>query len=138
MKITVPSKIVDGKLEFSRGNRLSLSSGVASLGDGGCVVSVEKTYKKRSLAQNAYYWSVVVDLYHKALVDLGWDISLFQTHEYLLNKFSREIIVNTISGEVCEIVKRSSKMTTVEINDYINMVCRDAAEMGIVIPEPNE
>lgn len=100
-----------------------------------------KDYRKRSIPQNAYYWCVVVPMVRKALYDTGWDD--IQTnddaHEVLKRQFIRKKLVNKETGEVVIIAGKSSLLTIPEFNDYIERICKWAAEyLSIVIPSPNQ
>jgi len=100
-----------------------------------------KDYKKRSLKQNAYYWSVVVPMVKDGLNDQGWDEIRYaeEAHEVIKGQFLSKSVPNTLTGEILEIRGSSSDLTTTEFLAFIDQVIKWAAEfLGIQIPYPNE
>lgn len=101
---------------------------------------VEVTDKrKRTLNQNAFYWSVIVPLCRAALYDFGWDDirTDADAHEYLMSKFLARKMVNKTTGELWLVYQRTSKLTVPEMSAYIEDICRWAAqELEIAIPSP--
>ena len=109
-----------------------------NLSDGYYELEIKKK-NKRSLQQNAYWWGVVVAMVHEGLRDMGNDVSLQETHEFLKMKFNTKSIVNTIVGEVSEIPKSTTGLSKVEFNELIERVQQFAAEyLNLNIPSPNE
>lgn len=107
----------------------------------GKILLTMKDYRKRSIPQNAYYWVVVVPMVRKALYDTGWDD--IQTnddaHEALKKQFIKRKLVNKTTGEVVTMTGKSSLLTIPEFNEYIERICKWAAEyLSIVIPSPNQ
>lgn len=100
-------------------------------------IKVERKRKKRSTPQNAFYWAVVVPMIKDRLNELGHEFNDDDTHDALKAKFNTVEIIN--KDEVSdEIVKSTTKLTTVEFMEYLDKVMRWASEfLGIVIPEPN-
>ena len=138
-KVVIPARIVGGKLEFTRLNRQKFAESIACMPNGYAMVQVERMYRKRSLLQNNYYWGVMLPMVHEGLKDLGWELSLLQCHEWLMEKFSRETIQNEKTGEMVDITVRSSEQSTVQMMAYFEAVSRFAAqELGVIVPQPNE
>jgi hypothetical protein len=93
-------------------------------------VSIDiKIYKpSRSDAQNRYYWAVVVPMLAD---DLGYTRD--EMHEALKYKFLREDYDNGLSR-----VGSTADLNVEEFAHYITVVQIFAAELGIVIPDPNQ
>lgn len=94
--------------------------------------------KKRSNDQNAYMWGVVIPMVCTALRNLGHDVDEEETHEFLKSKFNSKKLANE-NGEFIDLPTSTTKLTTVEMMDYIASIQMWAAEfLGIVIPDPNQ
>jgi len=85
--------------------------------------------KKRTKAQNDYYWGVVIKIMSEKLGYLAQEL-----HEALLMKVfgTKEVMGYYLPN------KRSKELTTQEFEDYLTKVRMLASEMGIFIPLPNE
>lgn len=94
--------------------------------------------KQRSYLQNRYYFGVCVQLVCEALRHLGHDVDEEETHELLKSKFNSRKVANE-HGEFIELPTSTTKITTVEMMEYIARIQQWAAEfLGLVIPDPNE
>ena len=61
----------------------------------------------------------------------------YDWHIYLGNKFRRD--TKEINGELVEYVKSTTKLTTIEFEDYMEKIRVFASrEMGCFLPKPNE
>jgi hypothetical protein len=94
---------------------------------------------KRSLQQNKYYWSCVVAMIHEGLRDMGNDVSLQETHEFLKHRFNSKEIVNTLIGEVHSVPMSTTALNKEDFAAYIEKIQQFAAEyLNINIPNPGE
>ena len=99
------------------------------------IMDVEiKAFKKdRTSPQNRYYWGIVLKM---ASEYTGYTCD--ELHELFKNSFlqGHEVVV----GDKRVLVTPSTtKLSTVEFNDYIEDVCRYlSATLGLVVPQPNE
>lgn len=127
--IPVPAfggRVEKGKLQLY--NREKFLEYVATL-DGDVLLSVKKRRRNRSDNQNRYYWGVVIEILAK---DLGYHAE--EMHDALkwkfLRKEERPELPTTYS---------TSMLSTAEMEEYLAGVrLWAAAELGIVIPLPNE
>lgn len=96
---------------------------------------------KRSLPQNAYYWSCVVPMVKEGLRDAGYDEIKTEedAHEVMKHLFLKQRVVNKETGEVVFELTRSTTSLTKELfNEYLESIWRWAAEfLNVVIPAPN-
>lgn len=100
----------------------------------GWVVEVKELRRRRSDAQNRFLWGCV---YPELLKHLpGWDAE--DVHEYFLGEHFGWERLEGLGRPRLKPVKRSSKLSTVEFNAYVEFIQRKAAELGIYIPNPNE
>ena len=94
-------------------------------------IEVKKFKKKRSIEQNAYYWSVLIDILSK---EFGYEAE--EIHMVLRGKFLR---IHDPKHPDFVIAKSTTKLTTVEFVEYIEKIQRWAAqEHQIYLPDPNE
>lgn len=137
-KLSYIGSITDGKLILTASVRKQM---LADLGKyEGKRVEVEiKKLPRRSNAQNAYYWGVVVSLVTQRLKFLGHDVSNDDTHCYLKDKFNGKDIAS-IDGEfIGKIGGNTTKMNKPEFMDYIAAIQQFSAQyLGLDIPNPNE
>lgn len=121
-------------------NRQVLKKAFEDLEDSRYLVKIDKA-NKRSLPQNAYYWSVIIPLVKAGLKDIGYNEIKTESdaHEVLKYLFLKKQIPNENTGEVVEILGSTTKLTTTEFNLFIEQIIIWAAEyLNIQIPLPNE
>lgn len=110
-------------------------------------VEIKRKRKRRSTVQNAYYWSVCLPEILQGMVDLGNEklqvgnhehiesVHFYMKHQLLSNG---ETFIDT-DGVEHKLEPSTSKLTTVEFEEYLDRVRQWAAEyLGVVIPLPNE
>lgn len=95
-------------------------------------VIVRKRRKKRSLAENNYYWGVVIAM---LVIEMGLEDK--QVHEFLKKEFLLQEI--EIKGKMYKIIRSTTDLSTVEMEQYLERVRTWAAtELSCRIPLPNE
>jgi hypothetical protein len=102
-------------------------------------VRFTRQYGQRSSPQNRYYWGVVIKEIGIRLRDLGnqW-LEDEDVHTMMKLKFNHEAVVSE-EGEVLELPKSTTSLTTVEFMEYIDRIRQWASGfLNIHIPEPNE
>lgn len=105
-------------------NRTDMVKMMHRLKDGDYRLQIDP-YRVRSLDQNEYYWKVVVDMVFKGLVYTGHDEIKTQAdaHAFLKKEF--------IGGDK----PTTTNLTTQQFSDYVEAVCKFAAEyLSVVIP----
>lgn len=98
-----------------------------------------RNYKQRSSPQNRYYHGVVIKEIAIRLRDLGhqW-LEDEDVHTMMKLKFNYEQVVSE-EGEVLELPKSTTTLTTVEFIEYCDRIRQWAAGfLDIQIPGPNE
>lgn len=104
------------------------------------VVRISQYQKKRSNNQNAYLWGVVYPPIVQAFRDAGNDTDDEDIHNYLkehVGKLKRVIV--TPDGEVLHVAGSTKRLTTSEMEVYLEKVRAWAAEtLGVAISLPNE
>ena len=90
----------------------------------------------RSLEQNAYLWGCVYEtiLNEGGLKELGWRNE--DVHEYFLGEHFGWETLDGLDRRRMKPLNRSSKLSKMEFVDYVAFIQQKAAEMGIVIPDP--
>ena len=121
----VLSATTDGKkLEFTNPERLE--EYLTTVKNKPLLVSIRARGKGRSKNQNSYYWVCI----HIMATSLGYtDDELHAT--------MRARLLTDRSG-LLPVVRSTSVLTTSEFNEYLEHVKRIAAELGIILPDPNE
>ena len=100
-------------------------------------VTIEPVKSVRSLEQNAYLWGVCYRtiLEEGDLANQGWRAE--DLHEDFLGECFGWERLEGFGRKRLRPVRRSSKMSKVEFSDYLMVVHQKAAELGIVIPDPD-
>ena len=139
MKLEITTSIVNGL--FKRNRNLVLNA-IKSFNGKDVVITFSKPKKSRSNNQNAYYWSIVLPLVQKGLLDATGELRSNDNIHYkiLLPLFApTNEIVNIDTGECINERLTSSEMTTTQFCEYIIEIQKWGAEfLGIDIPNPNE
>jgi len=92
------------------------------------VIDIHKASKKRSLPQNKYYWSVIVDLFAQ---NTGY--SKEESHQELAGMFLK------YEAHGKEFVRSTTVLNTLEFEQYTEKCRMWMSEMlGIHVPLPNE
>ena len=103
------------------------------------IITVEKKKRKRSLNQNAFYWGCVVPICKEGLTEVGYRVTMDETHEYLKKQFLKKELVNENTAEILETTGSSSELTTSEFMDYLAEIQQWASEyLNTYVPDPNE
>jgi hypothetical protein len=131
------AKVNKGSLALT--NRPLFNDTIACLRDGDYIMEIKEKKKKRSNSQNGYLWAVVNQMVCKRLIELGHDVDMEETHDFLKASFNYKEVINENTGEVFKIPKGTSALSTEEFSEYIERVIRFGAEvLDIQIPLPNE
>jgi len=138
-KISIISDVKDGNLKR---NRSLIKRAIASFENKTIKITIERSRRKRSNQQNAYYWGVCLPIVQNGLYDAtGETRDLNSIHYQILLPLlaPKREIVNKESGEVINEKMTSSEMTTTDFMEYINEVQKWSAEfLNVDIPDPNE
>lgn len=98
-----------------------------------------KSIKRRSLQQNAYLHGVVIPMVYEGLRNNGFDEVRDHEDAKLIIKalFLKKKISNGI--ETIEIIQETSKLTTIEMVQFVDEVIKWSAEyLNVQIPLPGE
>lgn len=103
------------------------------------IIKFDNKGKKRSLPQNRYYWGVVIKEITLRLRELGHqELDDDTVHEMMKIKFNYTPMTSA-EGEVLEIPKSTTGMTTTQFIEYMDRIRQWAAGfLDIDIPDPNE
>lgn len=136
--LTYSGRVVGGKLVLDDYTKAKLAAEVKEL-EGKCVELVIKKLPRRSNAQNAYYWGVVVAMVKEGLRVMGHKVSDEDTHAFLKDRFNGKDVAS-IDGEYIGKIGGSTKlMNKAEFMEYLAAIQQFAAQyLGVVIPDPNE
>ena len=104
------------------------------LGDGEVTVTIAKRRATRSLAQNAFYWSVVL----KALADhTGYTVD--EMHELCKQRFNAATLVLTdpdgVVVDEIRVAQSTTGLTGLEFSEFLDQVRVWAeTELGVLLP----
>ena len=127
-----------GKLELSDPIREKMTKDIARLD--GYVIELEIRKKaRRSNAQNAYYWAVVIPLVKEGLKSVGMDLTNDETHEALKYKFNSYTKCNDDGEVIATISRSSSDMNKTEFMEFLTQIQQwSAMYLNTVIPDPEQ
>lgn len=138
-KRTYTGKIVGGKLEIHDSRRKQMAQDVARMKEGALVVVEIRYAGKRSLAQNAFYWGVVIDIMRRSLNDLGHDVDDELTHEFLKSKFNTKPLISAEGEVIGELPGSTTEMNKDEFSVYYEKIKQWSMDvLNVYIPDPNE
>ena len=130
--------VTNGKINFT-GTRQWVRMRLSELPDGEYDFVISKHFKKRSLSQNAYYWSVVVTMVYEGLRYAGFDEVLDTTdaHDILKAMFFKKTI-HSEKHDNLECLVSTTKFSTAEFEERLEAIRQWAfTYLGITIPLPN-
>jgi len=123
MKISFYAIVKSGQLVWE--NPGQLASYLLSLEGRGVAVSIGRRFKGRSIQQNKYLWSCV----YPAIADWVGEENIEDIHETMKSMF---LVDRT---KKIPVVRSTTRLTTVEMNEYIERIAVFAAKNGVIIPE---
>ena len=104
---------------------------LTTLRDGEYTMTIERKKNKRTLSQNALMWMWFTCISRET----GQPVQ--DIHDiYCARLLSRTAV--TPRGEIVRVYGQTSKLSTAEMTEFMNAVQADAAEMGIILPLPED
>lgn len=133
--ITIRSKVSNSKLSTIATN--DIRKAIAQLEGENVEITIKRAKTKRTLPQNSFYFGCVVPIIRQGLKDLGYTMTLSETHEFLKDKFLQEELVHPETSEfIGKRTKSTTELSKGEMVEYINNIMDFSATiLGIVIPE---
>lgn len=134
--------MIDGFLNIANGqiqNYSAFQKKVAGLSEGRYYFTIERK-NKRTNQQNRYYFGCVCQIVLQGLRDAGWNEfeTVDEVHESLKAMFLKKQLPNN-DGVVMEKIISTTKLSTIEFNEYVDKIAKWAAEyLGCYVPAPNE
>ena len=102
------------------------------------ILTIDKCSPKRSHQQTSYI-HLLFTILTDALNDLGNEFNMLEVKDMMKAKYLLVDVVNEKTGEILgQRIKGTSECTTIELNNFFENVIRWGAELGIVLPFPNE
>lgn len=137
MKYTGTIKLDNGSLKLI--NKAEMLKFALSLNCKEFTFTLEKKRNKRSNEQNKYYWGVVLPLVKQGLLDIGYQVNIESTHDFIKSEFNYKEIVNKETGEVKKIPNSTTQLSKSEFAEVVERIKIFASEwLNIYIPDPNE
>lgn len=122
-------QIVNGKICLE--DREGFQALIQKLNGRHIQITLEKLRVKRSNPQNRWYWGCIVALLAE---HCGYEAE--EMHEALKARFLRDRADEEVGG--LPKIRSSANLDTAAFSEYCEKCVRLAAEMGIVIPLPDE
>jgi len=137
MKHVYTGYIESGVLKIR--NRKSFEEDIKRMKFKEVMITLEKKKTQRSSLQNRYYWGCMVPIVQQGLTNVGYEVGLDDTHQFLKANFCFDEIANEQTGEVFRLTKSTTELTTTGFMEFKDKVQRWAAEfLNVNIPDPNE
>lgn len=134
--LTYNRKVINGKLPSSISAEIKA---FIEANEGRFVtITIARSKSKRSDPQNKFYHAGVVPIVKQGLKDLGYIMTLAETHEFLKDKFLQEEMVHPETAEVIgKRTKSTTELSKMEMVEYIDSIIQFSAEiLGVVIEPP--
>lgn len=129
-KLEFNGYVKDGKM-FIR-NRQDFDHAIKRFEGKDIEIVVQKKRNVRSLQQNRLWWLYVTIIAES----LGYEKE--ECHCILKYKFLKREKVVEKTGEVIPYLESTTRLTRSEFSEVVESVIRWAAEMDIILPEPNQ
>lgn len=136
-KITFESPVNNGKIEGRIARHLNAC--IKNMDGKRVRIIIEECKRKRSLNQNAYYFGVVVQLVHGAMIDAGNDIDTEEVHNMLkvdVGRLVKDVVLP--DGTKRKVIRSTTELSTVEFEEYLEKCRAWAAQFDLIIPLPHE
>lgn len=131
------SRVTNGKL--AEGVSLTLRELIKKMEGINLVITVKEQGKKRSDAQNAFFWGYVVPPIKQMFEDAGTPCTPEDVHCYLKEHVLGMMKVMVLpDGSRRAVVESSTKKDTKEWEDNMEKIRAWAAQWGVVVPYPHE
>ena len=135
-KLIYIGKVEGGKLIMSDHVRREMLSDLQAC-EGKRVEIVISKLPKRSNAQNAYYYAVIINMITERLKFLGHQMNHKDTHNFLKEKFNGKPICNQDGEIIGTFGESTTKMNKVDFMGYVAAIQIWAAQhLDLVIPDP--
>lgn len=122
---------VRGGVMFIR-NRKDFENGVKRFEGKEVDIVVQKKRMVRSIQQNRLWWLYVTIIAES----LGYEKD--EMHDVLKFKFLKRERVIEKTGEIIPYLESTTRLSRSEFSEVVESVIRWAAEMNIILPEPNQ
>lgn len=102
-------------------------------------ITIGAVTNKRSNQQCRFYFGIVVPMIKEMFEEAGNVVDSDDVHCFLRAHVGK--LVNRVvspDGTTKNVLKSSTKLTTMEFEDYLTKIRAWAAEQGVIIPLPNE
>lgn len=130
-------KVTDGVLKITK--RADFDNEVKQFDGHNVIIKVERYRATRSEQQNRYYFGVVCGLIRERLRELGHDLSIQDTHDFLKGRFNAKELIDVNGGEVIQVGNSTSKLNKSEFMEYLEKIKQfSATTLDLYIPDPNE
>lgn len=135
-KITLISQVTGGKLNDYA--RKVILDALQRMEGKKVEVTIAEYRKKRSNNENRFYFGVVLPMVKAYLMESGDNLDLEETHEFIVRHIWKHTKIIQRDGEVMEVRLSSTRLSTTEWEQMIELTRVWAAHHGFDIPYPQE
>lgn len=135
-QVVINTRIEGGK--FKRNNRL-IKHAIQEFEGKEIEIIFKRKYKQRSVPQNNTYWGLYIPFFQEMILDAWGEIkSAEDIHELLKYTCNYEEKINPATGEIINVAKSTTELTTSGWMDYELQLKQFAMDyFNAVLPEPN-
>ena len=136
-QVIINTRIEGGK--FRRNNRL-IKHAIQEFEGKEIEIIFKRKYKQRSLQQNKFYWSILLEFFQGLFLESWGEIkSKEEIHEILKFTCNYEEKINPATGEIIRIAKSTTELTTSGWMDYELQLKQFALDyFNAVLPTPDQ
>lgn len=141
LEYTARAEIRDGRpVLIITGQELMPEQVYSRFGEKQVKIIIARHGSTRSSAQNRYYWGVIISIIHAELQNLGNEVSVEETHQWLKHRFLPQRVLSNTDGEaIGDYPPSTTLLTKSDFGEYIDDIRAFASDsMGLYIPDPNE
>ena len=122
-----------GEIKYKEYVLNNLENAFKMIPNGEHIITISKLVKKRTIDQNRLMWLWLTCLGRDSETGSNKD----EFYEYYCYKFLKERKI--VNGTEITVIKGSSKLNTIQFNDFLDNIQADAAiEYGIQLPNPED
>lgn len=136
-QVLINTRIEGGK--FKRNNHL-IKHAIQMFEGKEIEIIFKRKYKQRSLQQNKFYWSILLEFFQQLFLESWGEIkSKEEIHEILKFTCNYEEKINPATGEIIRIAKSTTELTTSGWIDYEQQLKQFALDyFNAILPEPGQ
>lgn len=135
---TYTAKVTKGKISLPDADRQEIAQVMQRMEGKFVCMTLAESKKPRSVKQNAFYWGSIVPAVHVIFESAGNNMHEDEVHEYLKEHVGKLVKFIRLNGENYKVVMSSTKLNTMQWEEYMDKIRVWASENELQLPYPNE